>query len=449
MKELTRSQYLPPPIQWGSDRDVIMPEPKATFLHVADVHLGFDRYESPERTKDFFFSFRDALTKYGIEKNVDFILIAGDLFEQQNILPNILNQAQLVLNEVREAGIPVLAIEGNHDNRPYGVKTSWLRYLADYGYLKLLEPQPGDRGEFEFEPWSDRAKRGAYIDLPCGVRVVGSRWYGSAAPQAIASLADSIRALPPGPETTVMMFHHGLEGQIARYSGALRYDELLPLKQAGVDYLGLGHIHKNYEVEGWIFNPGSLEANSMAEVAYDRGAYYVEIATSGKIKATLVSDYRQRESLRLRCEIKGKDNAEDVAEKILACVKEADIDSELGIMLEIKVTGKLGFERYEIDARSLRQQIQDMTGALVVLLKIEATSLEYDIAPQASEKSDRNEIEQQVFQDLLAQHAHYRRRSEDLSKVLLGMKEMMADGREDEQLYGYLQQGLLDDKKST
>jgi hypothetical protein len=33
------------------------------------------------------------------------------------------------------------------------------------------------------------------------------------------------------------MFHHGLEGQISRYAGALRYAELLPLKEAGVDYL--------------------------------------------------------------------------------------------------------------------------------------------------------------------------------------------------------------------
>lgn len=426
-----------------------MSNPKAKFLHVADVHLGFDRYESPERTKDFFYSFQDVLLKHGVDKNVDFILIAGDLFEQKNILPNILNQAQLVLKKVREAGIPVLAIEGNHDNRPYGVNTSWLRYLADYGYLKLLEPQPGDSGEFEFVPWSDSAKKGAYIDLPCGVRAIGSRWYGSAAPQAIASLADSIRDLPPGPETTVMMFHHGLEGQIARYAGALRYDELLPLKKAGVDYLGLGHIHKSYEVEGWIFNPGSLEANSMAEVAYDRGAYFVEISRSGKIDAHLVKDYRQRESLRLRCEIKGKDKANEVAEKIIACVEAADIDPDAGMMLEIKVIGKLGFERYEIDARSLRQQIQEMTGALVVLLKIEATPLEYDIAPQASEKSDRNEIETQVFQDLLAQHAHYRRRSEELSKVLLGVKEMMADGREEEQLYEYLQQGLLDETNAT
>jgi DNA repair exonuclease len=212
-----------------------------TFLHLADVHLGYDRYDSPERSKDFFLAFRDVVRRYAIQDPVDFVLIAGDLFEHRQIQPGVLNQAQIVLRELQQAGIPVLAIEGNHDNRPYGVKTSWLRYLADHGELILLEPEAGEEG-LELRPWSGR--RGGYLDLPCGVRVIGSQWYGSAAPRSIEQLAAAIRRLPPSPERVVLMFHHGLEGQIARYQGALRYKDLLPLREAGVGYLALGHIHK-------------------------------------------------------------------------------------------------------------------------------------------------------------------------------------------------------------
>ncbi|MEL6327004.1 MAG: metallophosphoesterase, partial [Cyanobacteria bacterium J06626_23] len=103
------------------------------FLHLADIHLGFDRYDSPERTKDFFFALQDALQRYAIDEKVDFVIIAGDLFEHRMIQPAILNQAQLCLQMLQQAAIPVLAIEGNHDNRPYGTKTSWLRYLSDWG----------------------------------------------------------------------------------------------------------------------------------------------------------------------------------------------------------------------------------------------------------------------------------------------------------------------------
>ncbi len=186
------------------------------FLHLADIHLGFDRYDSPQRTQDFFRAFYDAIETYAIGGKVDFVLLAGDIFEHRQIKPAVLNQAQMCLKVLNDAGIPVLAIEGNHDNRPFGSKTSWLRYLADYGLLILLEPDTSHQGEVIYQPWNEEEKRGGYIDLDCGVRVLGSCWYGASAPQAIPQLADAIKTLPPPPPHTVMMFHHGLEGQIGR-----------------------------------------------------------------------------------------------------------------------------------------------------------------------------------------------------------------------------------------
>ncbi|MEM8603623.1 MAG: metallophosphoesterase, partial [Cyanobacteria bacterium P01_H01_bin.121] len=224
------------------------------FLHLADIHLGFDRYGHPTRTRDFFAALYDVLQRYAIEPQVDFVVIAGDLFEHKNVAPPILNQAKVCLKLLQDAKIPVLAIEGNHDNRPYGTRTNWLRYLADWDWLILLEPDTlvaddaddaDDRSPAATEvglclqPWDPKTKRGGYIDLDCGVRVLGSSWYGSTAPQAIEQLATAITQLPPGPHSTVMLFHHGMEGQIARYAGALRYSDVLPLRQAGVDYLAL------------------------------------------------------------------------------------------------------------------------------------------------------------------------------------------------------------------
>ena len=80
-------------IQWLTKVQCICTMPR--FLHLADVHLGFDRYDSKERTQDFYYAFNDALEKYAIAPQVDFVLIAGDLFEHRNIQPATLNQAQL------------------------------------------------------------------------------------------------------------------------------------------------------------------------------------------------------------------------------------------------------------------------------------------------------------------------------------------------------------------
>jgi DNA repair exonuclease SbcCD nuclease subunit len=88
------------------------------------------------------------------------VVLAGDLFEHRNIQPATLNQAQVCLQMLQEEGIPVLAIEGNHDNLPYGTKTNWLRYLSDWGLLILLEPEATDAGALVYEPWCSQKRRG-------------------------------------------------------------------------------------------------------------------------------------------------------------------------------------------------------------------------------------------------------------------------------------------------
>lgn len=411
----------------------------ARFLHIADVHLGFDRYDNKQRTQDFYYAFQDVLTQYAIHEQVDCVLIAGDLFEHRTIQPATLNQAQLCLTELQAAGIPVLAIEGNHDNRPYGTKTSWLRYLADWGLLMLLEPGDVSAGEPLYQPWDPDRQRGGYIDLPCGLRVVGSQWYGASAPKAIEQIAAALRELPPSPGQTVLLFHHGLENQIARYQGALRYAELLPLKQAGVDYLALGHIHKNYEVEGWIFNPGSIEANSVEEAGFKRGAYLVDIGS--EIRADLKCTYRQRPVVRLKLTTHGHESMEEVEQLACTLVEQAIQEGRLcpdhQPIVELRIEGQVGFERLELDTRQLQQQLQRISQALIFLLKYEVDTNVY-MSPLADD-ADRLQIEQEVFTDLLTANNTYKRRAAELAQGMIDLKDrQLADQSEDE-LYTFVQ----------
>jgi DNA repair protein SbcD/Mre11 len=415
------------------------------FLHIADIHLGFDRYDSPERTKDFFLAFRDVLQKYAIAENVDFVVIAGDLFEHRNLQPNILNQAKFCLLELNEAGIPVIAIEGNHDNTPYGTKTSWLRYLSNWNNLILLEPETVD-GRMIYAPWDADQKRGGYIDLDCGVRILGSQWYGSAAPKAIAQLADAIQALPPAPAHTVMLFHHGLENQIARYQGALRYSDLLPLKQAGVDYLALGHIHKNYEEQGWVYNPGSLEANSIEENNFKRGAYLVEIR-SDSIQAELKQNYYQRSTVRLKYTTSGQEDVEEIEEGAIALLQQAiqtrKLDPAAQPIVELRIEGPISFDRLELDTRKLQTTLKQQSNALIFLLRYEVDSVEY--ATSIANEASRLQVEQEVFTDLLAAHNSYKKRAPQLAQGLIDLKEKQLQGDSEEDLYQFIEQLLETD----
>ncbi|MBD3882543.1 DNA repair exonuclease [Phormidium tenue FACHB-886] len=411
------------------------------FLHLADVHLGFDRYDNKQRTQDFFYAFQDAIEKYAIGEQVDFVLIAGDLFEHRNIQPSTLNQAQIALRSLKAAGIPVLAIEGNHDNRPYGTKTSWLRYLADWQLLILLETGDVAMGEPLYSPWDGCS--GGYIDLDCGVRVLGSQWYGASAPRAIEQIAAAIRTLPPINQT-VMMFHHGLEGQIARYQGALRYAEVLPLKQAGVNYLALGHIHKSYALEGWIFNPGSIEANSVEEAGFDRGVYLVEMDSTG-VKAELKQDYQQRPVVRLRLTARGQESVEEIKQGAVAEIHQAiqakKLNPDEEPIVELRLDGQVGFDRLDLDTRQLQLQLQQISRALIFLLKYEADAVAY--ASPLPEDADRLQIEREVFMDLLTAHNTYKKRSTELAQGLIELKDWQLQGQAEAELYEFLENLLL------
>ncbi len=406
------------------------------FLHVADIHLGFDRYDCKERTRDFFESFRDVLERYALREVVDFVLIAGDLFEHRMIQPSTLNQAQVCLQPLREANIPVIAIEGNHDNRPYGTKTSWLRYLSDWGLLLLLEPGNISGGEPFYTHWNWETRRGGYVDLSCGVRILGSYWYGSAAPKAIEQISTALRALPSHTGSTILLFHHGLEGQIARYAGALRYSEVLPLKQAGVDYLALGHIHKNYEIDGWIFNPGSIEANSVEESRYARGAYLVSIDDDG-IDAMLQRDYQQRPVIQLILTLRGHEQIEHVEQEAIATVQRAidtkALDPGQAPIVDLRIEGQVGFNRLDLDTRALQQTLQKMSGALIFLLKYNVDEVEY--ASPLSDEDSRQHIETEVFADLLSANTLYKSRAHTLAQGLSHLKASQLEGQSDADLY--------------
>ena len=56
------------------------------FMHIADIHLGYRQYNLFERFKDFGKAFRQIIN-IAIEKKVDFIICAGDLFDRDSIDP--------------------------------------------------------------------------------------------------------------------------------------------------------------------------------------------------------------------------------------------------------------------------------------------------------------------------------------------------------------------------
>jgi DNA repair exonuclease SbcCD nuclease subunit len=88
-----------------------------SFVHVADVHLGYAQYNLEARREDFNATFQEVVDKT-IELKPDFMLIAGDLFQHARPSNSTLENAITSFRKLRDAGIPVLTVDGGHDSAP-------------------------------------------------------------------------------------------------------------------------------------------------------------------------------------------------------------------------------------------------------------------------------------------------------------------------------------------
>ncbi|HEY9233245.1 MAG TPA: exonuclease SbcCD subunit D, partial [Blastocatellia bacterium] len=287
------------------------------FLHIADIHLGIKRYNLPDRTGDFFRAWCDVIERYALGRRVDFVLIAGDFFDRRNVDPQAANHAMYMLRQLNEARIPTIVIEGNHDQHESTTRFSWLRSFSQWRYIKLLEPVWRDSGA-HMQAWDEDEASGSYIDIG-GARVFGSNWYGSTVGAALPLLGEAARQSRRPNATNIMLLHSDVEGQLNRpVQHAVSISKLVTMRDA-VDYLALGHTHKHFEIDGWAFNPGSLEACSVEDADVERGALLVE-ADGPEITTEFLhagKDYFQRPFKRIEHRISGSEEPDVVRAEIL------------------------------------------------------------------------------------------------------------------------------------
>jgi DNA repair protein SbcD/Mre11 len=194
-----------------------------TFLHAADIHLdsplkGLERYENAPvgRIRG---ATRRAFTRLidlAVEKAVDFVLIAGDLYDGDWRDYNTGLYLVRELNRLRDHKIPVFVIAGNHD-----AANKMTRALTLPDNVKLLAH---DRPETVFLKELDIAIHGQSF--------------------ARAAVTENLAAAYPSPVSGCVnlgLLHTGLGGA----DGHERYAPctLEELRLRGYDYWALGHIH--------------------------------------------------------------------------------------------------------------------------------------------------------------------------------------------------------------
>jgi len=225
------------------------------FLHIADVHIGFrvTRFDEPVASKlrEARFQALDNAIRVAEDWQADFILIAGDLFDDNGVS---LTDAQRAFSMLAGRSMPVYILPGNHD--PYCAGSVWQRrpWAQTEGtsihLLSVPEPVVLDNG-VALLPCPVTRKRSAYDP---------TAWIGSAKTASgciLVGLAHgSVMDRQPLPEDD-----HPIppDAPLAR----------------GLDYLALGHWHehKPFRTDGAIrmAYPGTSEQMGFVSGGLDVG----------------------------------------------------------------------------------------------------------------------------------------------------------------------------------
>lgn len=414
------------------------------FLHISDVHLGCTRYHLPESPRDFFDAWYDVLKKYAIAEKVDFVIMCGDFFHKKTVPPETMDYAYAGLSALRSAGIPVVTIEGNHDQRHSDSEYSWLRSLANWNLLYLLEPR-SEENRIVYEPWDEEVGTGGFIDIG-RARIFGSRWYGAAANWAIPMLTDSIRENRREGAFHILMLHTDVEGHQTHPIPALSLSALKELKEV-TDYVGLGHTHMHYEIDNWAFNPGSIEVTNISEFKETRGVFLVEVDdATNEINARHIQDYRQRPFQRLPFNVTGIDEAAKITEGVLERVEREVRRAEPGEpapIVEITLRGQLGFPNSLVETQLIREKAQEITGALHIRLKNHSVPVEYAVAADIDDDAGRDKLERRVIEDLVLRDARFRSRADDFSDAVIGAKRLALTDEEPEKIADFIMQKTI------
>lgn len=315
------------------------------LIHTADWHLGHAQYGLEQRMLD-----NAAAAAWACQQAANLgcpLLIAGDIFHGREPGPRAFRQAVHCLSIVKRAGLPALAIAGNHD-RGWRSRTSWLHVLADMGLIQLLDITIAN-GKVLWD--------GAIAEA-LDFRVVGIPYLGGSLPNLLPSLRAHLLLLPPKP--TVLMLHTDIAGIVPGFAATLTAADLEPLASL-VSYIALGHLHVPFLLpdanHAYIGNPGALEAQSATE-GNDAGFIFDLQLVNGEAEVTLIPYENRRRYMNLHVEVDGMS-----MEQIVLTVENEVTRNLIGRGLEkdpivnLYLVGRLAFDAAELDLEAIRKAV--------------------------------------------------------------------------------------------
>jgi DNA repair exonuclease SbcCD nuclease subunit len=408
------------------------------FLHTADIHLGKTYRTSTGETERFedFFRTLGGIVSDAITEQVDCVLIGGDLFHTGQILPRTFARTIETLQPLKDAAIPCIAVEGNHDWIHRRDSISWMEALSQMGYIRLLRPSRTDDGGYRFDPFNPETGAGGHIEIK-GLNIYGLGYIGTQAGNHVARICESVTT-----ENNLLLFHVGVWTYSPVEIGNMQPDEALPLAET-FDYVALGHGHKPYiistpEGRNYAFNPGAPERVNFGEEKYDKGYYLVSVENGA-----FCHEHRPtspRPMFVVTINLDGAENADQALESFRKQIVEKLLqsDDERQPLLEVRLTGRVAFHPFELGRERLRLTLEEICNPLHIEIKNHLSLVTHNGDGEDIKRS-LSEIERDVLGELISANSSYKNRKDELVDLALAIRDQVMKGDvEGEELLGLL-----------
>jgi len=245
------------------------------FAHIADCHLGAQKY--PELKELELRAFKEALDICMAEE-VDFIIIAGDLFHSNLPDMGVVKEAVGKLSQVKEKGIPVYINYGSHDFSPN--QTSIIDVITESGLMKKLFNARVVKDEQERE----QIQLIFTIDPKTGAKLTGISGRKMGIDDSYYEILDR-KSLEAEDGFKIFVYHTSVKNILPEYLIQMGGMDIKRFPR-NFDYYAGGHIHKRVcedKLEGYgvvtysgpLFGgyPRDLEISAKGE---KRGFYIIE-----------------------------------------------------------------------------------------------------------------------------------------------------------------------------
>ncbi len=402
------------------------------FVHCSDLHLGYNQFQEEERFRDFGLAFAN-IVDFCIDRHVDYLIIAGDIFNKRSINAKTLTQAIELFKRLKNADIPVVVIEGNHDKAPYGEGDSWMSFLNQQGYFHLLSPS-FEQGQLVLNPWDPTTCTGNLL-VKSGIRFIGLGYLGSMAARRIEELN---QILLPSNTFTVLLLHSAVDRLM--HLGGISLANLKPLTDR-VDYIAMGHVHEQYEVENWVYNPGSPECWDLGESEKSKGFFYVEV--EGKNKRVEHIPSLRRPVVNVRVDVTEVHTPEQVNQMIIEELKTTYHHYPMKPIIRVIIQGILPFNPLALDQSELAVSIKEHYPCLTVEIVNNAV-LEGGLnVSKGQARVEREALEEQVLRQLVKEYGKVPQNCiGSVVNVAQQIKElvMTAEDQDDQQILALIDQ---------